>query len=141
MNHLVECLKVLSDPTRLKMVRFLLERDLYVCELVEVMGVAQPTISQHLRRLKAVRLVEEQKEGQRVRYRLRQGGLEEFQEELRRFLATALPEIPQMREEWKRYQAFVAGGRALSTCSTCILPGETGGTEEDVEAGEEEPEP
>lgn len=46
MKRLIEYLKVLADPTRMKIIKFLLERDMYVCELVAVMGLAQPTISQ-----------------------------------------------------------------------------------------------
>jgi len=115
-ERLIEYLKVLADPTRMKIIKFLLERDMYVCELVAVMDIAQPTVSQHLRRLKAVGLAEEKKEGQRVRYRVNKEVLAECQRELEIFLATPIKDIPQMKEEWERFEAFVASGKALSSC-------------------------
>jgi len=116
MEHLIEYLKVLADPTRMKIIKFLLQRDMYVCELVEVMGVAQPTVSQHLRRLKAVGLAEENKEGQRIRYRLIKDKLEEYEAALDFFMAKPINDIPQMQTEWERYQKAVAGGGILSCC-------------------------
>ncbi|MCG0278814.1 MAG: metalloregulator ArsR/SmtB family transcription factor [Thermanaeromonas sp.] len=116
MERLIEYLKVLADPTRMKIIKFLLERDMYVCELVAVMNIAQPTVSQHLRRLKAVGLAEEKKEGQRVRYRVNKEVLAECQRELEIFWVTPIKDIPQMKEEWERYEAFVASGKVLSSC-------------------------
>ncbi|SMB91794.1 regulatory protein, arsR family [Thermanaeromonas toyohensis ToBE] len=116
MEQLTEYLKVLADPTRMKIIKFLLERDMYVCELVAVMNIAQPTVSQHLRRLKAIGLAEEKKEGQRVRYRLVKEVWDKCQRGLEIFWATPIKNIPQMKEEWERYEAFVASGKALSSC-------------------------
>lgn len=116
MDGLIEYLKVLSDPTRMKMIKFLLEQDMYVCELVAVMDLAQPTVSQHLRRLKAIGLVEEKKEGQRVRYRLVREVLDKWQRELEQFLSTPVRGIPQMQQEWERFESLVKSGKALSTC-------------------------
>ncbi|MBE3581084.1 MAG: winged helix-turn-helix transcriptional regulator [Thermoanaerobacteraceae bacterium] len=116
MEGLIECLKVLADPTRMKIIKFLLERDMYVCELVAVMNMAQPTVSQHLRRLKAVGLAEEKKEGQRVRYRLNRAVLAGWQRELEGFLATPPKDIPSMKEEWERYQNLIADGKVLDSC-------------------------
>ncbi|MGB9662591.1 MAG: ArsR/SmtB family transcription factor [Moorellaceae bacterium] len=116
MERLMEYLKVLADPTRMKIIKFLLERDMYVCELVAVMDLAQPSVSQHLRRLRAVGLVEEKKEGQRVRYRLKKEVLAECQKELEIFFATPVKDIPRLQEEWKRYEVLVASGKALRSC-------------------------
>ncbi|NLW06812.1 MAG: winged helix-turn-helix transcriptional regulator [Clostridia bacterium] len=116
MEQLMEYLKVLADPTRIKIIKFLLQGDMYVCELVEVMGVTQPTVSQHLRRLKAVGLVEENKEGQRIRYRLVKDKMEEYEATLKCFLAKPIYDIPQMQPEWERYQKAVAGGIVLTCC-------------------------
>lgn len=115
-ERVIEYLKVLADPTRMKIIKFLLERDMYVCELVAVMDIAQPTVSQHLRRLKAIGLAEEKKEGQRVRYRLAKEVLDKYKKELDLFLVTPIKDISQMKEEWERYEAFVASGKALSSC-------------------------
>jgi ArsR family transcriptional regulator len=42
-------LKALSDPTRLEIVALLSFRPHCVCELVNIIGFSQPTISRHLR--------------------------------------------------------------------------------------------
>ena len=61
---------LLSDPTRLRMLAVLLEREpLTVTELSDALGIATPNVSQHLARLAAGRLVAREKQGRTVRYR------------------------------------------------------------------------
>jgi len=50
-------LKALADGTRLKVLALLVQRPCCVCELAEVIGFAQPTISRHLRLLVEAGLV------------------------------------------------------------------------------------
>lgn len=116
MDKLMEFLKVLSDPTRMKIIKFLLEQDLCVCELVVIMDIAQPTVSQHLRRLKAVGLTEERREGQRINYRLVKPVFERYFNDLEEFLAASNREIPEMKPEYERYVKSVAGDKI--DCST-----------------------
>jgi ArsR family transcriptional regulator len=61
---LAECHKALGDPTRLKILSQLKEEELCVCELVEILKMGQPAVSQHLRRLKHAGLVKERRHGQ-----------------------------------------------------------------------------
>ncbi|QGG49398.1 ArsR/SmtB family transcription factor [Heliorestis convoluta] len=68
----VELFKVLSDKSRLTILALLMNKPLCVCEIVNYLGMTQPAVSQHLRRLKAVDLVKERKEGQWVVYRAHQ---------------------------------------------------------------------
>lgn len=65
-------LKLLGDKTRLTMMRILLEQDCCVCEFVEIFQASQPSISQHLRKLKDVGLVKENRKGQWMIYSLNQ---------------------------------------------------------------------
>ena len=44
-------LKALSDPTRIKIITLLASRSCCVCELATILGLAQPTISRHLKQL------------------------------------------------------------------------------------------
>jgi len=46
--RLTKVLKALSDPTRLEIVALLSFRPHCVCELVNIIGFSQPTISRHL---------------------------------------------------------------------------------------------
>lgn len=61
-------LKLLGDKTRLTMMKILDKHDCCVCELVEIFKVSQPSISQHLRKLRDVGLVEEERKGQWIFY-------------------------------------------------------------------------
>ncbi len=60
---------LLSDPTRLRILALLLEREpLTVTEVSEALGIAAPNVSQHLARLTAGRLVGREKQGRIVHY-------------------------------------------------------------------------
>ncbi|OCA85811.1 transcriptional regulator [Bacillus sp. FJAT-27225] len=61
-------LKLLGDKTRLTIMALLHIRELCVCELLEVFDMSQPSISQHLRKLKDAGLVREERKGQWVYY-------------------------------------------------------------------------
>jgi DNA-binding transcriptional ArsR family regulator len=60
---------LLSDPTRLRILAVLLEREpMTVTELSDALGLATPNVSQHLARLSAGRLVGREKHGRSVHY-------------------------------------------------------------------------
>lgn len=61
-------LKLLGDQTRLIMVKILDVHDCCVCEFVEIFKTSQPSISQHLRKLRDVGLVKEERRGQWIFY-------------------------------------------------------------------------
>ncbi|MBM7571915.1 ArsR/SmtB family transcription factor [Aquibacillus albus] len=63
-------LKLLGDRTRLTMIKLLENNDCCVCEFVEIFQVSQPSISQHLRKLRDVGLVKEERRGQWIFYSL-----------------------------------------------------------------------
>lgn len=67
---IAETLKLLADRTRLTILALLRERELCVCEIVEILETTQPNISQHLRKLKTAGLVSESRRGQWVYYSL-----------------------------------------------------------------------
>lgn len=62
--------KSLSDPTRLRIVRLLLERELCVCELMFVLQMAQSRVSHQLRLLRDAGLVVDTREGRWIVYRI-----------------------------------------------------------------------
>ena len=55
--------KAFADPTRLRILNLLHERELCVCHLVEVLQEAQPKISRHLALLRAAELVTVRSDG------------------------------------------------------------------------------
>ena len=60
----------MSEPNRLKILFLLIKNDLCVCDLEEIIGVSQSSISHHLRVLKDYKIVKFQKKGKRVYYSL-----------------------------------------------------------------------
>jgi ArsR family transcriptional regulator, zinc-responsive transcriptional repressor len=65
-----DLLRALAAPVRISIVLQLREADRCVHELVDILGVAQPLISQHLRVLKSAGVVEGERHGREVVYRL-----------------------------------------------------------------------
>lgn len=64
-------IKALAHPTRLFIVDELARGERCVCELTKMVGVEMPTVSRHLSQLKAAGIVEDEKRGSQVFYRLR----------------------------------------------------------------------
>lgn len=60
--------KVLGDAARLKIIHALKSSEMCVCDLVAVLGMKQPAVSQHLRTLRDARLVKYRKDGKVVYY-------------------------------------------------------------------------
>jgi DNA-binding transcriptional ArsR family regulator len=77
---------VLSDPTRLKLLRLLSAQKepnaLCVNALAYQLGVTQSAISQHLRLLKSAGLVKGERRGYRIHYFLNEGALIQAQRQI-----------------------------------------------------------
>ncbi len=67
---LAETFKVLSDPTRVKILDALAKAELCVCDLSNLLGMNDSAVSHHLRLLRALKLVKYRKEGRTVYYSL-----------------------------------------------------------------------
>ncbi|MCU0785399.1 MAG: metalloregulator ArsR/SmtB family transcription factor [Verrucomicrobia bacterium] len=66
-----DIIKALAHPTRLFIVDELSRGERCVCELTDMIGVEMPTVSRHLSQLKAAGILEDEKRGAQVFYRLR----------------------------------------------------------------------
>ena len=64
----VDALNVLGDPTRVRLLALLGERELTVAELTRVLGLTQSRVSSHLARLKEAGLVEDRRAGAQAWY-------------------------------------------------------------------------
>lgn len=69
-QDLAAIFSVLADPTRVRLVAALAERELCVCDLANVLGLRQSTVSHQLRLLRALRVVRFRKEGRVAYYAL-----------------------------------------------------------------------
>ena len=70
-EQLARWFKVLADPTRLRLLSLIGTKGeaCAACEMVEPLGVSQPTVSHHLKVLRRAGLVISEKRGQWVYYR------------------------------------------------------------------------
>jgi len=64
-------IKALAHPTRLFIVDELSRGERCVNDLTDMIGVEMPTVSRHLSQLKSVGILEDEKRGAQVFYRLR----------------------------------------------------------------------
>lgn len=77
MRTLIKTFKALSDQNRLRILKMLEIRPLCVCEITEVLQLANSTVSKHLSVLRDVELILDEKEGKWVNYRLNKGAPDE----------------------------------------------------------------
>jgi ArsR family transcriptional regulator, arsenate/arsenite/antimonite-responsive transcriptional repressor len=83
--------KALGHPARVRIMRLLLSHDACYCgELVDELGLAQATVSQHLKMLKEARLIQGEIEGPRTCYCARRDRLAELHELLGSMLQEAV---------------------------------------------------
>lgn len=68
MQGTLKILKLLSDPTRLRILRLLGQEDLTVAELQQILGMGQSRTSAHLGQLKAEGLVSDRRAGRNIYY-------------------------------------------------------------------------
>ena len=62
--------KAIADRNRLRIIKLLQSKPMCVCELTAVLGIAQPSVSRHLRVLKDAGLVRDKREGPWIDYLL-----------------------------------------------------------------------
>src|SRR3954468_1425037 len=70
MASTVNFLRLLADPTRLRLLLLLQHEELSVAELQEILGMGQSRISSHLAQLKAAKLVADRRAGKNIYYEL-----------------------------------------------------------------------
>ncbi len=70
MNGTWDTLKLLSDPTRVRLLSLLREEELSVSEIEEILGMAQSRISSQLAQLRNAELVRDRRDGKRAYYAL-----------------------------------------------------------------------
>jgi len=68
--HQAEVLKVLASPRRLEILHVLAEGPCEVGRLAIAVGASQPNVSQHLAVMRTAGVVESERDGREVRYRL-----------------------------------------------------------------------
>jgi len=87
-NTVAAIAKVFGHPARIAILEFLIKLETCVCgDLVKDIGLAQPTISQHLKELKKVGLIKGKIEGTSVCYCIDQENWDKIKQTLNKFLS------------------------------------------------------
>jgi DNA-binding transcriptional ArsR family regulator len=90
--------QALADPTRILILYFLADGPRHVNELVEMLDVKQPTVSHHLKVLRNRGLVTATREGNAVRYALRDPRVIEALDLLRAVMTDVLTERAKLAD-------------------------------------------
>jgi len=78
-NNLANLAKALGHPARIAIIEYLLKVDACICgDIVEVLPLAQPTVSQHLKELKNAGLIKGNIEGTAICYCIDEEGFEKI---------------------------------------------------------------
>lgn len=78
--------RALGDDTRLRILKLLASRDLYLTEIAQQLDLSKPTIKHHLAQLRSAGLVTITESGTVMYYSLRRNRLDDASDELKRFL-------------------------------------------------------
>ena len=70
MREILAVMKALADESRLRIVGALQGRELCLCQIVELLGLAHSTVSRHMSILHQARIVESRKDGRWSYFRL-----------------------------------------------------------------------
>jgi DNA-binding transcriptional ArsR family regulator len=88
-NRLAQIFKVLGHPARVAILQYISEQKSCICnDLVDEIGLAQATISQHLKELKSIGLLKGSIEGKSICYCIDIKRWQKLQEELNIFFNT-----------------------------------------------------
>lgn len=96
-------LRLLSDPTRVRLLLLLDREELSVAELAAITQLAQPRVSTHLARLKEAGLVSDRRDGVFVYYRIARKGADEALDSLWQLLRKSTRD-PLVQQDLDRVQ-------------------------------------
>ena len=94
--------KALSDPTRRHVLQLLRERPMTAGELAEHFGIAKSTLSAHFAILREAELIESDKDGTTITYRIRLSVLEDALLAFAQAVGVGIPAAPKLRKPTAR---------------------------------------
>ena len=99
MTSILQSLRLLADPSRLRMVLLVEREELSVAELQDILAMGQSRISTHLAQLKQAGLVEARRHGKSILYRLKTAGAAQGLGKLLNLLRQASAEVPEAEND------------------------------------------
>jgi ArsR family transcriptional regulator len=125
LNASWDTLKILSDPTRVRLLALLISEELSVAELQEVLGMAQSRISSQLALLRQADLVSDRREGKKAFYSLRLQ-TDPRQLGLVRSACEAVADLPELIEDRSNLERILARRRQQSEAYFNFIAGKLG---------------
>src|SRR5215467_77442 len=96
MTSTINLLRLLADPTRLRLLLLLEQEELSVAELQQILGMGQSRISSHLAQLKRAGVVEDRRAGKNVYYgAIRSAGRNGARGRIQQILQVLAREVPE----------------------------------------------
>ena len=96
MKTFIRVIKALSDQNRVKILKMLESKEFCVCEITEVLGLSQSTVSKHLKILEDAGFIESWKEGSWVNYKISDSFENNYAQTLQENLKDWLNDAPQV---------------------------------------------
>jgi ArsR family transcriptional regulator len=102
MKPFIRTMKALSDPSRVRIIKLLEQRELCVCEIQALIGLAQSTVSKHLKILEEAGFIDFKKDGLWIIYRLTTPPHSPYVEAMLSHLPGWLGDDPDLKDMFKR---------------------------------------
>ncbi len=102
MRELAKTFQALSDSNRIRILKMLEIRPLCVCEITEILKLANSTVSKHLSILRDSGFIMDEKDGRWVNYRLIDHAGNEYVTRLLPLLSSWLPDDNIIKQDQRR---------------------------------------
>ena len=110
MREFMDVTKALADVNRVRALMILKDRELCVCQIIELLGLAPSTVSKHMSILRQARLVDGRKEGRWIHYRRADTASSPYVADTLAWLDQCLTDNATVRADRKKLEAILKVG-------------------------------
>jgi len=135
LRQLEAALKAAGDRSRTRILKLLETRELCVCQIQAVLGLAPSTVSKHLSILKLAGLLEDRRDGRWIHYGIAPGDDNPHAEDVLTLLRGALDRDPRILEDRRRLKEVLRIPVAQLCAATPSSPSRRGRLPGDAEGG------
>lgn len=107
LRDFMSVIKALADENRARILLALGGRELCVCQIVELLGLAPSTVSKHMSILKQARLVDGRKQGRWMYYRLAETDVPAEAQGVSELVRRLLSNDSQIRQDGERLEQIL----------------------------------
>ena len=107
MREFMDAAKALADENRVRALMILKDRELCVCQIIELLGLAPSTVSKHMSILRQARLVDGRKEGRWIHYRRADTAGNPYAADTFAWLDRSLGDSTKIRADRKKLKAIL----------------------------------